>query len=269
MSFEKKSLGQVSLVALLLAAGAMVVVLSLVPRTVTEIKLSKQEEQAAQALYAAEAGVEQVLSEGVEVVGCDGSRSGELEEATYTATVSCLGGGTGVYVFENVLGQDETFQINFDSSSPPGRIRVWWVNQNNEARENGSSLEFTMICDDSGTYEALRDGVNSSGDGIAGFYAGNNVVDTREGVTFLYKKQMLLTCPSGTLKKLRIKSLFKETTLGIRALDGDSLPVLEYRIYSEGEITTENIVQAVEVTRPATAGLSSIFDYALFSGSSL
>ena len=262
-----KRQGQISLIALLLAAGAIVVVMSLVPRTVSEIKLSKQEELAAKALYAAEAGVEQVLGEGVEAVGCDGRREGTFEDAIYNTTVSCLGSGTDTYVFENILGQDEAFQINFDDGRSGIDLKAYWVLSDRLAQEDGASLEFALLCEDAGSYSILRVGLNSSGNGINNFTPSSGSGDVG-GVQFSSTGTTVLTC-SSVAKALRIKSLIKETTLGLEDLSGLGLPVLEYRIYSEGKVEAENIVQAVEVTRPATAGLSSIFDYAVFSGSSL
>jgi hypothetical protein len=257
--------GQISLVALLLATGAAVVVLSLVPRTVTEIKLSKQEELAAKALYAAEAGVEEVLKDGLSPEKCGGSSSGTLEGTAYTTTVSCLGAGTDPYVFKNILGQDEAIQINF-GENPPASINTYWV-RSGASEEEEASLEFILICNDGGNYSAIRSGLNSSGEGVENFTSGTEGEVTKGDVVFKFSGSTSISCPSP--QALRIKSLFKPTTLGIQSGDDKSLPVLEYRIYSEGKIEAEKIVQAVEVTRPATAGLSSIFDYAVFSGSGL
>jgi hypothetical protein len=261
-----KNKGQISLVALLLAAGAAVVVLSLVPRTVTEIKLSKQEEHAAQALYAAEGGVEELLKESLV---CGATKNGELGEAIYTAEVTCLGEGTSPYVFGNILEQDEGIQINFGEA--PGSINLYWVRTDRQEQENGSSIETILLCNDGGNYTAVRQGLNSSGEGMANFESGTEGEVEVAGVGFSYRGSVnvALACPSGTPQALRIKSLFKETTLGIQSGDGVSLPVLEYRIYSEGKIEAENIVQSVEVTRPATVGPSSIFDYAVYSGTNL
>ena len=258
--------GQISLVALLLATGAAVVVLSLVPRTVTEIKLSKQEELAAKALYAAEAGVEQVLKDGLNPDKCGVGSSGILEGTNYTTTISCLGAGTDPYVFKNILGQDEAIQINF-GENPPASINAYWVRSDRASGEEGASLEFILICNDGGNYSAIRSGLNSSGDGVENFPSGTAGEVTKGDVVFKFSGSASIACPSP--QALRIKSLFKETTLGIQSGDNNGLPVLEYRIYSEGKIEAEKIVQAVEVTRPATAGLSSIFDYAVFSGSGL
>ena len=85
----KKQSGQALLIILLVMAVGLTVALAIVSRSVTDIRISRQEEESARAFSAAEAGIEQAL------IGGEGDYSIESEGETITAHVSQVGQGGG------------------------------------------------------------------------------------------------------------------------------------------------------------------------------
>ena len=67
MSFRSSEKGQILLIVVITMIVALTIGLSVASRTVTELKLSKQNEESQRAFSAAEAGIDRVLQQGGEI----------------------------------------------------------------------------------------------------------------------------------------------------------------------------------------------------------
>ncbi len=123
--------GQVVLMLVLITIVGLTIALSLISRTVTDIRISSQIEQSGRAFSAAEAGVENALRGAA--VGQPGSVA--LPDATAQYSVSQLGGTTSV--------------ISFPLTSAASSQTVWLIGHNDDGsiNENGSSYPASSAFD--------------------------------------------------------------------------------------------------------------------------
>ncbi len=123
--------GQVVLMLVLITIVGLTIALSLISRTVTDIRISSQIEQSGRAFSAAEAGVESALKGAA--VGSPGTVS--LSNASASYEVTQLGGNTNNLVFP--------------VSSPGIAQTVWLVDHNADGslNENGNSYSASSSFD--------------------------------------------------------------------------------------------------------------------------
>jgi hypothetical protein len=108
--------GQALLIILLLMSVILTIVLSVSSRSVTEITISKSEEDSVRALSAAEAGVEEVLISGT-------TSSGTLtNDSSYSAEVRLLDSVTGEFVYPNSVRSGEPITFWFVSHNDAGDL---------------------------------------------------------------------------------------------------------------------------------------------------
>lgn len=116
--------GQIVLMLVLITIVGLTIALSLISRTVTDIRISSQIEQSSRAFSAAEAGIENALK-GAEV-GQPGNIS--LPDASASYNISQLGGDTNT--------------INFPLTSVLNSQTIWLVDHNNDGTINESGSSF-------------------------------------------------------------------------------------------------------------------------------
>lgn len=164
-----KQKGQALLVILLVMAVILTIALSIASRSVTDISVSKQEDDASRAFSAAEAGVEQALNSGTLQTSANLSSGG-----TFNATVQDLvSSGTKEYVVPLLVASGES-------------VPIWFANHDTN---NGNALACSAnypcsvandltLCWGSGTYssDSLKPAVE-----ISVFYttSGNNWATTK------------------------------------------------------------------------------------------
>ncbi len=123
--------GQVVLMLVLITIVGLTIALSLISRTVTDIRISSQIEQSGRAFSAAEAGVENALKGAA--VGSPGTVS--LPDATASYAVTQLGGNTNNLIFP---------------VTAPGNVQtVWLIDHNSDGtiNESGSSYAASSSMD--------------------------------------------------------------------------------------------------------------------------
>ncbi|MDP3994288.1 MAG: pilus assembly PilX N-terminal domain-containing protein [bacterium] len=103
------SSGQALLLVLLSMAVALTLVLSVLSRTISDVKISSQDENSQRAFSAAEAGIEQAL-----VVGSD-TGDVDIGDATFSATVSNFAKGNEFFVFPGTFVSGEPSVVWFVS----------------------------------------------------------------------------------------------------------------------------------------------------------
>ena len=108
-----KESGQALLIILLVMSVSLTVVLSIIARTVTDVGISKSQDESIRAFNAAEAGIEKAI------IG--GAMYGHLESgATFTTTLTETGGGTSSFLYPvNInAGESATFWFVSHQTDP-------------------------------------------------------------------------------------------------------------------------------------------------------
>lgn len=256
LSFQK---GQIALIIILIMVVVGTIALSVASRSVIDIGISKQEEEKIRAFSKAEAGIEDLLAQGLAIgEGTDVS----LGDITYSYKIEEVGAGTA-YELDESLANGETTQIILEGAAPkPTSLRFCWVNGREETGTK-ASLEISVFNSD---YSVNRYAINAPGGASDnGFESGSEPPGGQCGGSGKYQAYKQIINITDAAQFVRIKALYNEAFLGVWAVGGQ-LPAQAYKarvVSQEGESTA-----AVEVVQslPAHAG---IFDYVLWSGGGL
>jgi Tfp pilus assembly protein PilX len=155
MSRKNREAGQMLLVVVLTTIVALTVGLSLVSRTITNLRVSKQNEESQRALQAAEAGISSALNRAT-----SGTFSETLpNNASFTTTLSEASGNILLLNNGDSIVQDKGFDVWLSSypdfSSPfTGTLNFYWTttNQNQCAKKSGDAtipaLEILILSGD-------------------------------------------------------------------------------------------------------------------------
>ena len=242
--FLRGQKGQVVLVVLLVMLAVGTIALSVASRSIVDVSLTKQEEEKIRAFSAAEAGIEDLLTQGLAGNLGTGMTSPAGFPVDYIYDVEEVGGGTGGYELEEALKNGEVIQVPLNGSA--GEVKICW----GKSGEGDSAVEISVFK----SSNVERFAYNASGitdpngfaaaSGAEGDYNSCTNVDT-SGASFM-----------------RIKVLYNSASLSIKPAAG-SLPAQAYKARvtaSEGESSA-----AVEVTERVQV-YSPVFDYVLWSG---
>lgn len=227
---RKKSQAGYALVAVMviLAAG-LIIGIGAISRSVTDIKISSETEEAARAFSAAEAGIEEALKE-ADLAGFSLSEEiGGVDVEVTTETINS---------FSAEVSRDETAEVNLSGFN--GNIRVYL--------DSGEALAVALLTNSSLDRWAIKRTPGSCGEN---FEETNNKAINVGG--------------SGN-KILRLRPLCADAKIRVEAV-GASLPAQSYLIRSEAEAEAGG-TRAVEVTKTNPV-LPAIFDYVLFSNGNL
>lgn len=273
---DKSQKGQVILILVLITVVGLTVGLSLISRTVTDVRISSQIEQSGRAFSAAEAGIETALKTAV-VDGPTGTV--QLEDNTRASySVNSLGGTTNAYTFP--------------LTSPNSSQTLWLIphnaqgsiDQSAEAFPTTSSFDVCFGSDASGKPALVlslyyKDGVDYKvaklaydSDGTRGnnFYTVDSA-GSYCGSIYKYKKT-LTPSSSGAdgfnvsgagvkLLAMRINVLYDSTTIAIKPAT-TALPAQGKLITSIGQTETQ-IVRKIQV-REGYQSLPNLLDFTLF-----
>ncbi|MDP3955263.1 MAG: hypothetical protein Q8Q15_02785 [bacterium] len=150
--------GQVLLVTLLIMAVVLTIGLSLISRSITDVRISKQTEDAARAYSAAEAGIEAAL-----IGGTNETFIFSETGAKYSLDVAGLGEGGTEYVFPQKVSVNEiqTFWMADASDLSQvynrNKLRVVWGNEGNGLiSDQDPALEVSIYYLDGTTYKVGR-----------------------------------------------------------------------------------------------------------------
>lgn len=252
-----KNKGQAVLIVLLVVAVALGLGLSIVSQSTTDVKISKQEQESSRAFNAAEAGIEEALKN--ITVGIDQQIEVDGIEVNYSVS--------GKEVIEGIFNENESIEVNLTGADPLlNIIDINWVDKTSQTENPSScqnnsgqapaSLLITVIdsLDQTNRY-GLNACVLSSENGLT------DVADLGDG-SYLRKYQIPV---SSSDKLIRVRPLYNRTSL--RVSGNVDLPNQAYLISSTAQVESLES-KAIEVvrTKPTTP---SIFDYVLFSGTSI
>ena len=248
--------GQAVLLILLVVAVALGLGLSIISQSTTDVRISQQEQDAARAFNAAEAGIETALQD-ISVIG--GSLTIDSIPVEYTVT--------GKDFLEAKFNENESAQVILDGTA--NTLTVEWVDKNS-GEENPNNC--TGVSAASGqTASSLLVSVIDNNYQVRryGFYAcalsaSNNLTDVVQAGSDNYLRKYQLAIAAAD-RLIRIRPLYNLTSLRVTA--ANPLPTQAYQINSSAQAPTQE-AKAIEVTR-LEPGTPSIFDYVLFSGGDL
>lgn len=275
---RRKDTGQVVLLLVLITIVGLTIGLSLISRTVTDIRISSQVEQSSRAFSAAEAGVENALKA---AVATGPTISINLPGASANYSVSSVGGSTNVYAFPLtqaymlqtlwVSGHDDTTNALLEtpeSSYPVDKtLEICWGSDPNKT----PALLVTLLYKDTSanTYKISKLAFDSIDRGN-NFYLANTVGSYCDG-NYRFSKVIQATSspPDGfgisasntVLLTLRVQPLYEDAVIAIKP--EVSLPVQGKLVISVGQTDT-GVVRKVQALQGYPV-LPILLDYTLFS----
>ncbi len=272
---QQKQSGQILLISLLVLSVATTIALSLIGRTATDQNISNEIQESAQALAAAEAGIEQSLKSGTGSGGVQILTS----NVSYAANVSSIGSAAGPYTFSQKTTRNwvETlWLVNHNSDGTLNETPTYTTNTMDicwSQETTAPAIVVTVLYKRSsdGNYETAKQtfdpdatraatnkftAVGSAGSGCGGSaYYKTTINFTTLGIT----------PATDTLIALRLRPLYADAQL---AVDSGSaiLPIQGNRIDSTGTVATGVTRKVVVLQQYRSA--QGIFDAVVFSQSS-
>lgn len=281
------------MIVLLIMAVVLTIALSIVSRSVTDISLTKKEDDAARAFSVAEAGIERTLASGVAIAS-----SGDISGGNFSTTITALASGGTEFIIPLFLSSGETAPVWLvshgadgslvcDASNPcytGDTIKMCWGAQGTPAGDSLTpALELSVIYLQNNNYSSARVG-RGAYDPYTTRPGGNNFTGGSDGActigttTFAFSKDITLTTNLGVTKRsgststagpqmIRARLLYntdKAHPVGIKLTDSNtSLPRQGNVIESTG--ITDQAQRKIQVSQ-TYPDLPPVFDYGLFAG---
>lgn len=247
------------MVMLLVLAVALTVGLAVVSRSVTEVGISTTEKESAQALAAAEAGIEKALAgnislpSGVTTVPAGGNNDLEVPES--------LAAGESVTIFLSGHDANQNFVAGLNEYTGSDLGLCWGQDNVNPA------VEVTTYYKSGANYLVERKAIDPNPNRAAQ----NNFTGTDGGASCpsgrTYQHYKKITMPAGTLLMMRVRMLYNQDIPQYLAVRGSSaIPVQGQDITAEGKQGQTSRKVKVFQRYP---DLSPILDAAVFSGANL
>lgn len=270
---KKFESGQALLVVLLVMAVGLTISLAIVSRSLTDIKISQQEEESARAFSVAEAGLEEALKMGA-------GTTGTIGDVTYQVT-EVAQGGEKEFVFPKRVARDDAQTIwlvghNAESQPDPSissydetTIEIYWGNEGAEINDATPALEAILIYQDGGDYQVARFPFDPNGGRRATNQFGGASIGSYElaGTNFQFKQT--INFPSAdSYYALRLRLIYNDESQVLGVKGEANLPDQGNCYDSTATIETTGITRRVQQCRLYKAP-SGIFDYVLFSGGDL
>lgn len=245
--------GQAGLVVLLMTVVLMTVGVSVASRSTTQVTISRQEEESNQVLNAAEAGVEQALSEDFAFAGEERSSSLTVDGNTVNYVVQKM------RTLETQLFEGVTAQITLPTVSSNQTLQVLWQKQ---CDPDPASVLVTVYNLTGGNYSARTFAYNSA---CASTPAGNGFSST--SASGGYQGAASVTIQPGDLYA-RIKPLYANTDVLVSGAGGLVLPEQYFKIRSSATNAVGSEERVVEVNRTLPVA-PAFMDYTIYSGTSI
>lgn len=276
-NYIKNEKGQTIIILLLVMVVGLTIGLSLVNRSLTDIKISQQTEQSQRAFSAAEAGLEYVLSQGLANIPLGSAgipKTPITENVYYSGQVEKVGSVGYELSGKAAVEKDDVAQVNLDSADLEGRtlatsLDIYWGEYGTSQVPCGTppvaSLELTFVTKSGTTYGIQKYAYNACNIVANNFeYVPSLPAPTPGGSSTSYFTIKNVGIPLDS-KILRIKPLYNNASIKI-VPQGGQLPQQAYKLTVKGE--AQGKVRAIEWQQPIKPALPAIFDYVLFSGSS-
>lgn len=266
--------GQTIVILLLVMVVGLTIGLSMVNRSLTDIKISQQTEQSQRAFSAAEAGLEDALSQGLSNIYSGGglfSNPNIGGNVSYSGVVEPMGATTYELKGKAAVEQDDVAQINLAGGSANSLEIYWGQKETSQVPSSPcgtppnvvASLELTFVTQTGATYGIQKYAYNA----CSSLGATNNFTNpdaAGSDIDTTYYAKINLSIPTNA-KILRIRPLYNMASVKIVPIGGP-IPDQAYKLVVKGQ--AQGLVRAVEWQQPIMPALPAIFDYVLFSGSS-
>jgi len=266
----RKNSGQALLIILLVMAVGLTIGLAVISRSITDIGISRQEEESARVFSVAEAGIEEALRLGY-------APAGAIEIGGITATVGKTDlGKSSEFAFpgEYEAGDIQTlWLVGYDSNgnlTETGRytgsaIDLYWGNEGQDANQsNTPALEATLIYKDGSSFKIKRGAFdpNSGRRASNEFDSADSGTYSVGGKTFQFRK-LEFTLP-GIPYALRLRLLYNDQAqiLGVKGMS--NLPSQGVCYESTATNSQTGITRKVRQCQFHKAP-PGIFDYVLYS----
>jgi len=279
---KRDSSGQALLIILLIMAVALTIGLSVVSRSITDIRISQEQEESARAFSAAEAGLESLLA--------TGGAPGTVGDFTITTDTRNLG-DSNIFIFlkEIAAGDSQTVWLvgHNDTGDPDPsvsqfsgtEIQVYWGNEGTpDDQPYTPALEATIFYKSGDSFETKKytsDPSTTNRPISNSFFTGDLAKNQElDGTMFRFRRR--ITDLPGNMYVLRLKLIYNEKSIYDEAIDhilgvqgvGDTLPLQANCYASIATSETTGISRKVEQCQ-FYPSLSGMFDYVLFSESNL
>lgn len=274
----KHNSGQIILVLILISTIGLTIGLSLISRSITDVRISSQIEESSKAFSAAEAGIEAALRSGLSVPDTQKSITLPGSEAQYSIenagdTVSGVKYNqvpAGKIITQWFIDHTADGTPNFDDPSPyplnTAQLNICW--------NTASPIMMTVLYRDGASYKIAKIGLDTEEQQIANFtravaavncgpgYSYHITVNPHEGTTEFWPG---LTLNAVMLIALRIQpvSFTSDILILPQGSPPTPLPVQGKSIVSVGKTDT-GVVQKIQVLESYST-LPEIFDFTYFS----
>ena len=285
---SRKTSGQSLLVILLVMAVILTIGLAVASYSITDIKISQQEEESARAFSAAEAGIEESLKLG-------SAQDITIGEITAKVSENVQGGGRDFDFGESKFPSGELANVwlidhddegNIENSAfyraqaeshfPfNGQVTLCWGDETN-LNESTPALELALVYEDiAGNYKVIRQGYDPVGGRTVGFDesfdkdGGNCANNLAFGKTISFNAGNFNLLSSDIPYLLRLKLLYNTESkpIAIQTLNAD-LPEQGKCYESSASIQSSGVTRKIRQCQFYQAP-PEIFDYVLFSTSGL
>jgi type II secretory pathway pseudopilin PulG len=277
---SKNSSGQVLLIVLLVISVLLIVGLSVVSRSVTDIKISQQSQEAARALWVAQSGLENAIKANANIpltsdvgLSVDYSVDKKSLEGTYFVFPGKVNANEAVTVWL-IPHNDETGLIEPPNRAVdykgPRRISLHWAEVGNKP-----AIEMALLYkDNSGNFQFKRETFDANASRAANetyFTPADSPGATfPTGETFAYCSRQLIFANNITPYLLRLRLIFNTTPqpLGVKSEDNQAFPKQGNCFFSTATVQESGVVRKLSECR-LWQTTPPIFDYLLFSGGSI
>jgi Tfp pilus assembly protein PilX len=273
----KKSSGQTLLVVVLIISVSLIISLSVISRTITDVTVTNKEEESQRAFSAAEAGIEKSLLSGNSI-----TTPTNLTNASFTTNVSNFSQGISKFVNPTLLNSGESMTVWFVAHNADGSMAntsSFAGTKMNVCWNGDTAIEVTVYYTSDGSanlanmqlFRAAFDANVTRGDNFAGVdlgtpcSIGNNNFD--------HQKLITLPTPIAGLKFAKVKVLYNvnPVDIGIDSTDNNTFPSQGVIIDSTGSACTGSSCTTSDSNRKITVvegynEVPSVFDSTIYGG---
>lgn len=270
---KKYQSGQALLIVLLVMAVGLTISLAVISRSITDIRISQQEEESARAFSVAEAGIEESLRAGSATPVTIGG-------ITATVTEIAQGGGTEFDFGGNKFGEGDiqtVWLVEHNAAGEPdptagsyggSTVDLYWGNEGEPADQATTpALEVSVIYEEGGTFKVLRGAFDPYAARDNGFDAATSGSCSVGGKTYQFCKTDFDLPTVGTPYALRLKLLYssgENHPLCVSSGGSDTFPSQGKCFESAATVLESGITRKVQQCQFHKAP-PGIFDYVLFS----
>jgi hypothetical protein len=268
--YWKNENGQTIVIILLVMVVGLTIGLSMVSRSLTDLRISQQMEQSQRAFSGAEAGLEYALSQGLQSIYQGGGQYSNPNiggNVSYSGVIQQIGASSYELKGKAAVEQDDVAQINLDGATA-GSITILWGEKGTSQVpaspcDIGSgtfvaSLELSFITQSGSTYGIQKYAYNAC-NALTNNFDPPTAVDA--DATY-YAKIENISIPANAMI-LRIRPIYNKASIKIIP-SGGNLPEQAYKLTVKGE--AQGNVRAIEWQQPIKPALPAIFDYVIFNG---